>query len=128
MGGLVFTGISLRREERTREVSNLLTIKQQYSDMWEQLYERPALFRVLEREVDLHTMPVTEEEKLFIKLLIGHLDAVRRMSKAGQFFEIGALRKDIHDFISLPIPATVWEKIKAFQDDGLIELVEGPCD
>jgi hypothetical protein len=41
IGGLTFTGYSLRQDERARRIGNLISIKQQYREIWEELYDRP---------------------------------------------------------------------------------------
>jgi hypothetical protein len=41
IGGLTFTGYSLRQDERARRIGYLISIKQQYREIWEELYDRP---------------------------------------------------------------------------------------
>ena len=74
--------------------------------------------------MDLKKQPVSDEESLFVKTLILHLDTVRRTMAAGIFAEIQGLQNDIRDFFTLPIPKAVWEKIKRFQDGDFIAFVE----
>lgn len=47
VGGLLFTGVSLRIDTKVRRVSTLITITQQHRDIWTQLYRRPEMARHL---------------------------------------------------------------------------------
>jgi hypothetical protein len=124
IGGLLFTGYTFRRDERARSIGNLIAIKQQHREIWAELYQRPALFRVLKPDVDLIGQPISNEEWLFVKLLVLHLDSVHRAAKAGMFVTLEGLQKDIKDFFSSPIPKSVWEKVKPFQDQEFVVFVE----
>jgi len=124
VGGLVFTGVIARRDERARAIGNAIAIKQQYREIWQELYDRPKLFRILKADVDLKSNPLTDEEELFVTQLILHLDTVFRAKQAGVFVEIGGLRKDVANFLSLPIPRQVWTKLKPYQDKDFVTFVE----
>jgi hypothetical protein len=124
VGGLLFTGFAILKDERARKISNMIAVKQQYRDIWEKLYWHPKLFRVLKDDVDLRNQPVTDEEWLFIKFNIFNLDTIYRSMKSGMFVHLEGLQKDVKEFYSLPIPQAVWEKIKPYQDAEFIEFVE----
>jgi hypothetical protein len=124
IGSLLLTAHTLRKDGQARTVSNTIAINEQYSRIWHEFYERPALSRILKKDVDLNRQPVSDEEARFVKTLILHLDTVRRTMAAGIFTEIQGLRKDIRDFFTLPIPKAVWEKIKPFQDRDFVAFVE----
>jgi hypothetical protein len=123
IGGLTFTGYSLRQDERARRIGNPIAIKQQYREIWEELYDRPELFRVLKPDANLNQQPISDAERLFVKLLILHLDTVHRAIKDGLFVEIKGIQDDIRDFIRLPIPRAVWDKIKRFQNSDFVAFV-----
>jgi hypothetical protein len=124
IGGLLFAAHTLRKDERARAISNTIAINEQYSRIWHEFYERPALARILKKDADVNRQPVSGEEALFVKTLILHLDTVRRAMTAGIFTEIQGLRKDTRDFFTLPIPKAVWEKITPFQDKDFVAFVE----
>src|SRR5438105_5056258 len=73
IGSLLFTGISLRMDARTRRASNVLTITQQHHELWTNFLKRPELSRVLDPNADLKSNAVTREEQMFILLLLVHL-------------------------------------------------------
>jgi hypothetical protein len=124
IGGLLFTAHAIRKDEKARTISNTIAINEQYTQIWHEFYERPALSRILKKNIDLDKHPASDEEILFVKTLILHLDTARRAMKAGIFAEIQGLQNDVRDFFTLPIPKTVWEKIKPFQDHDFVAFVE----
>lgn len=124
IASLLFTAASFRKDDRSRRISNLIAIKQQYRDVWQEFYDRPNLARVLKGDVDIANEPVSDDEFLFVKLLILHLDTVFRAMKAGTFVTLEGLQDDVAQFLSLPIPKFVWEKLKPLQDRAFIAFVE----
>lgn len=124
IAGLVFTALSFRAEARARRVSNLIEITKGHRDIWTELYRRPDLKRVLDGGVDLGRVPMTREEELFVTLLVHHLNNSYQAMKNGVFIKPDGLRRDIFRFFSLPIPQTVWEKLKPMQNDDFVAFVE----
>lgn len=124
VGGLFFTAHSVRKDTKARQISNLISLNDRHDYIWSKFYEQPELGRILTSGVDLRKQPISEEEMLFTKMLLIHLDTVRRSIKAGMLIEIRELKKDVKDFMALPIPNTVWNKIKPFQDAEFIKFVE----
>ena len=125
VGGLLLTAYMIHKDARARQISNLIALNERHDDIWRTFYERPQLSRVLRRDVDLNQHPVSDEERLFVKMLFIHLDTVRRTAKAGMFIEITGIRNDLRSFIKLPIPGAVWEKLKPFQDEDFTAFVDG---
>ena len=124
-GGLLLTAYTIRKDERARQISNLIALNERHDDIWRTFYDRPQLSRVLKNDVELAKQPVSSEERLFVKMLFIHLDTVRRTAKAGMFIKMNGIRNDVRSFIQLPIPKAVWEKLKPFQDDDFVEFIEG---
>ena len=122
---LLLTAYTVHTDARARQISNLIALNQRHDDIWRTFYERPQLSRVLKHEVDLKKQPISDEERLFVKMLFIHLDTVRRTAKAGMFIEIKGIRNDLGSFIKLPIPRAVWERLKPFQDEEFIAFVDG---
>jgi hypothetical protein len=124
VGSLLFTAHTVRKDERARQITNMLTISDRNIVIWSKLFDHPQLSRILKMDMDLDKEPVTDEESVFIKMLLLHLDTVRRAMDAGLFVTINGLQSDIRFFLSLPIPKAVWEKIKPFQDQEFVKFVE----
>jgi hypothetical protein len=124
VGSLAFTAVSLRVDSKVRRVSNLLSITDQHRQIWLNLYKRPELARVVDPAADLTRQPVTTDEELFVTLVVLHLSSAQEAMKQGMFAAPDGLQRDIQRFFSWPIPKSVWERIKAFQDKDLVEFVE----
>jgi hypothetical protein len=114
IGSLLFTGITLRDDVRSRRVGNLIAITGQHREIWGYLYSRPELTRVLDATTDLKRVPISEEEELFVTLLILHLNSSYQAMKSGMLVKPEGLHRDIRTFFSLPIPRLVWNKAKAW--------------
>src|SRR5687767_4332729 len=85
IGGLFFTAISLRVDTKVRRVGNLFAVTKQHREIWTALYSRPDLKRVVDTSANLATKPITDEEELFVNLLILHLASNYHAAKAGMF-------------------------------------------
>ena len=124
IASLCFTAVALLREDRSRRISNLLALTANHRDIWMQLYTRPELTRVIEREVDLKAHPVTNDEALFMTFLLHHLGATYRAMREGMFATEQAIEGDIAWFLRLPIPNAVWQRSKAFLEPDFVVFVE----
>lgn len=124
IGGLGFSAFTTHEDAKARRVSNLIAITARYNDIWQEFYKKPALARVMLPDLDLARNPISAQERLFVKNLIFHLNAVHEARKAGMVMEIERLRKDIGNFFSLPIPNSVWQETRDFQNREFYEFVE----
>jgi len=125
LGGLVYTGITLRQESKARRVANIITITTQHRDIWKELYDRPELGRVLNPSVNLKKHPATPAEYLFVRFVILHLSSVFRASKADELLQPAGTVQDVREFISLPIPHAIWLELRDLQDNDFVKWVEG---
>lgn len=124
IGGLLFTGISLRIDTKVRRVGNLFEVTKHHREIWTGLYSRPELKRILKSDVDVDRGPITSEEELFVNLLVLHLASAYRAAVGGMFILPTELDADIGRFFSLPIPRAIWEKTRRFQDQDFVGFVE----
>jgi hypothetical protein len=132
IGGLFFSAYTTRRDEKALRISNLIAIAAQYREIWKEMYHRPELARVLETKVNLAKHPISAEERLFVNLLILHLDTVYQATNEGLFSTVEGMQKDINEFFSLPIPQNIWESSKVLQNSAFVKFIEesrnqGPC-
>ena len=125
IGGLFFTGIALRIDANVRRVGNFFEVTKQHREIWSQLYSCPGLTRVLDSSADVIGQPITNEEKLFVELLILHLASAYRSLRAGMIVSPDELHADVSSFFSLPIPKAIWQESKRFQDREFVKFVEG---
>ena len=124
IGGLLFTAVNLRVDAQARRIGNLIAMTQHHQNIWTHLYTRPELVRVLDKTADLKSTPVTDWEELFVNLLILHLNSAYHAMQAKMFVKQEGLQRDIQMFFSLPIPRSVWESAKSFQDADFVKFVE----
>jgi hypothetical protein len=124
VGGLLFTAYAIRKDEKGRKIGNLIAINQQHHEIWKALYGRPELARVLKKEANVNSTPISDAERLFVNSLILQLSTVYRAMKEGMFVPLEGLKEDIKGFFTLPIPKNIWEKIKPLQDKDFAAFVE----
>ena len=121
---LVLTSISLRSETRTRKVANLLSITENHRELWKLYLDDENLSRVRDPLVDTAKQPITEAERVFVGMVIHHLNSAFYALNDQLIIKIEGMRRDVAQFLSLPIPREVWNKIKVLQNDAFVEFVE----
>jgi hypothetical protein len=124
VGGLFFTGWSLHLNTQTQRAANLLTLTVQHRDIWRMLNEEPKLARVLEARLDLSQNPLTDDETRFVGFVFLHLNASFQAIKAGVLVKAEGLAVDIQEFFALPIPQSVWQKLRKFYDVDFVAFIE----
>lgn len=124
VGGLLFTGHSVRSETKTRRISNLLTLTKNHREIWTEFYQHPQVARVLDAAADPVRTPVTKDEEVFVNLVIQHLHAVHQSIRNGLVMKPEGVRRDVWSFFSLPIPKAVWEQTKLLQDASFVAFVD----
>jgi len=124
VAGLLFTAHTVRTEDRSRRISNHLALNSHYRDIWQEFYNRPDLKRVLNPDADVAKTPVSDAEWLFVKFLILHMDAVHRAKKAEMLVKIEGMELDVGTFMRLPVPSSVWSKLKSLQNKDFVEFIE----
>ena len=124
IAGLWFTAFSLRSETKTRRVANLLTITANHREIWKEFLNNPKLARVRDAAADTAKQPVTDAERVFVNLVIQHINSVYYAMSDQLVVKYEGLARDIAQFFSLPIPQAVWERMKVFQNDALVRFIE----
>ena len=124
IAGLWFTAFSLRSETKTRRVANLLTITANHREIWKEFLNNQKLARVRDAAADMAKQPVTDAERVFVTLVILHINSVYYAMSDQLVVKYEGLRRDIAQFFSLPIPQAVWDRMKVFQNDALVRFIE----
>ena len=129
--GLWFTAYSIhkdtqiRKEEvKARKVANLLAITANHREVWKIFLYRKNLERVRDSSADIVKHPITHAERVFVNLVIQHVNSVYYAMSNQFVVEYEGLRRDIAQFFSLPIPKSVWNKIKQFQNEDFVKFVD----
>jgi len=106
---------------KSNRVVTSLQVTSSHRDVWSNFLADPSLARVTETDPDLQNHPITQREEYFVILVISHITAVYDAYRAGvyPFFE-----RDIVDFLSLPIPFEVWQRIKRYQQITFSKFVD----
>jgi hypothetical protein len=123
-GSLLFAGFNIRSEARTRRIANLIALTESHRDIWKELFRQPRIGRVLDASADVTKEAVSQEEDIFVNLIIQHLGVVFGAMRDDLTIKPEGLRRDIAWFFSLPVPADVWKKTMTLQDREFIEFVE----
>ncbi len=124
IAGLWFTAFSLRSETKTRRIANLLTITANHREIWKEFLNNPKLARVRDAVADTTKQPVTDAERVFVTFVIFQMSSVFYAMSDQLVVKVEGLRRDIAQFLSLPIPREVWEKIKVLQNDDFVVFVD----
>ena len=125
IGSLVFTSLSLRSETRTRRIQNLLTLTQNHRELWSELFNHQRLARVLDPKADVSARPITVDESYYVNMVVQHLNSAFEATKSGLVIKPEGITADVRSFFSLPIPRSMWEKLRPLQNDDFVEFVDG---
>jgi hypothetical protein len=124
IASLCFTAVSLRSETKTRRISNLLSVTANHREVWKVFLTRPDLGRVRDASVNTAVQPITDAERIFVNMVIQHVNSVYQAMNDQLVVKMEGLRRDVAQFFSLPIPRDVWEKVKVSQNDEFVAFVE----
>ena len=124
IASLTFTAAAFHRDDRSRRVTNLLTLTQSHREVWKEQLHDPQLKRILDPKANLSREPVTRDEEIFVTMVIQHLNIVFHAMRHELTINPEGLRRDVWQFFSLPIPKAVWEKGKVLQNDDFVAYVE----
>ena len=124
MAGLLFSGAALRNDTRARRIENHIKISDGYREIWSTQVADPKLDRILLTSLDLTVNPISPAEARLVRFIFQNILLAYEAKLAGQLGDIGNLEKDVADFISRPIPKTVWMEIARFQPEGFRKFVE----
>ena len=122
---LLFTGVALHVDARTRRAQSLIEITKMHRELLGHFYERPALKAALDPKRDTAAHPLTDEELHFLKLLIGHLRVSWFAHQSRVYVAPERLPEDIREVFSLPGPRSAWEQLRKYQDAKFVAFVEG---
>jgi hypothetical protein len=124
LAGFFTAAYTIRTNTKERKIANLFSLTTAHREIWSRLHEQQDLARVLSPSVNLSKNPVTLEEELFLHTLILHVRTAFKARELGMQFDDDAVAADIRQFFNRPIPRTVWERSKVFQDRAFVEFVD----
>jgi hypothetical protein len=124
VGSLCFTAISLRSANQTQRIANLLAVTANHREVWRVFLNHRELARVRDASVNTAQQPITQAERVFVNMVIQHINSVYYALNDQLVVKMEGLRRDVAQFLSLPIPREVWENIKVLQNDDFVAFVE----
>ena len=122
--GLWVAVFTYREDVKTKRVANLLTITASHRDLWKEYLHNEKLARVRDASANIIAHPVTEQEHVFVNLVILHTNSVFYANKDRLVIEYEGSRRDISEFFSLPVPRAVWQKAKPLQNHDFVAFIE----
>lgn len=125
VAGLFFTGRSFLLDTKIRKITHLLSITEHHRSIWEQVFERPSLLRILDKNASLRKAPPSLEERIFVNLIILHLTAVMTAIEGNVHKKPSGQDEDLRDFFNLPIPKKVWRDTKRFREPEVVAYLDG---
>jgi hypothetical protein len=125
VAGLVFTGVSLRRDLRARRVGDLLTLTQQHRELWSEVHRRPELARIMDADADLLARPLTVAEERMLNLILVHFQTGWELARSGTFNTPENMAADVRGFFTLPLPRAVWQATRATRDPAFVRFIDG---
>jgi hypothetical protein len=124
IAGLVFSGIALRNDVRSRRLESRIKITEGHREIWFAIIEDPSLERIRHREADLELFPVTPAENRLVRAVFQHILLTYEARSSGQLGDIGDFDDDVRAFLSNPIPRQVWREIARFQPAAFRRFLE----
>lgn len=124
IGGLVVATVTMRRETRSRQLGDYLTMIQQHRELWSEAHRRSDLSRLFQPEVDLVATPATVAEEEYLNLVIDHFHTGWLLARSGVVLRLEVLEADAHAFFRLPLPRRVWEMTRGRRDPKFVRFVE----
>lgn len=124
IGGLFFAAFSIYEDVKARRVANLLTLTQNHRELMKVFYRDTDLARVLDASASVSKQPITLAENAYVTVMIQHLSGVYRAMRTDLTIKPEAMRLDVRAFFLLPLPKTVWERTKEFQDRDFAAFVD----
>lgn len=124
IGSLCFTAVSLRSEAKTRRIANLINITGSHREVWKLYFESPELERVFDPNANVAKQGINRKEELFVNMVIAHINAVFYAMQNELVIKQEGLRRDVSQFLSLPIPGAIWAKYRVLQNDDFASFVD----
>jgi hypothetical protein len=124
VGGLFFTALSLHSETKTRRIANFLAVTASYREIWKEFLNQPKLARVLDANADVVKQPITQDEEVFVNMVILHISTTYYAMNDELLIKLEGSHRDIAEFFSLPVPKAVWNTTKLLQNQDFAAFVE----
>ena len=124
---LLVNAYATLRNIKSRKLLNYQEIVKSHRELWKlTLDNRETYSRVLEVDPDLQAVPIRDEERRFIGLLLLHMTSAFYFAKNSEIVGIQQLREDVRGVMSRPIPRAIWWESRHYFNRDFVRLLEGP--
>jgi len=124
IAGLVFSGVALRNDVRSRKLESFTKIAEGHREIWSALLKDPSLERIRHDQVDLELFPITPVENRLVRSILHHVLLTFEARASKQIGDIGDFDRDVREFLARPIPRQVWSEIAHFQPARFRRFIE----
>ena len=125
IGGLIFTGVTVRRDLEARRTTEQLTLATQHRRLWGELHRRKSLSRMLEPDRNLEACPISREEELFLLLAFVHFHTGWLICREeNSLTPLSVLAADAGHFFRLPVPQAVWQRARSRHQPEFVAFIE----
>ena len=119
--GTILAIITLRKNTKSTQIGNLLSITQSHRDIWSKALEDEDLTAILSGDFDISD--ITRKQRMFINFIILHFASSFEAQKRGALIKAEQLRMDANSFFNLPAPNYIWKHQQKFQNSQFRNFV-----
>lgn len=123
-GSFLLTALAYKTEGKSRRLGHLIALQENRRSIWEPMFIDPKLARIRKKTVDLQSKPITPQERLIVKLTIGHLYMIYEADKEKLIASPPGIMQDVRQYFALPIPLQVWREIREYQCSEFAGYIE----
>jgi hypothetical protein len=124
VGSLWVAIIAFRASAKAQRTSNLIALTANYIEIRKEQAHNPKLVRVDDPVADVAKQPVTPAEESFVSMVINHASSAYETLKDDLLVKQEGQRLDVKSFFSLPVPKTVWTKVKLLQNQDFAAFID----
>lgn len=124
LSGFLLAARSLTLDRGIRKTEILIQLTESHREIWEGFLDKADLEATLEpyRKIDSH--PVSFSEKRFVTSVLLHIAMVHRASQHDVFQPWEGLKRDIREFLSLPVPGEVFKSLRPYQEAEFLAFID----
>lgn len=127
IASILLTAATMRRDRRSRRISDYLALTTEHRELWGDLHKRSDLARVVSPEVDLLAEPLSIAEEEFLLLVMVHFHTGWLLAREGSLVDSGVLARDAGAFFRLPLPKMVWRRTRSIRDPVFVAFIDAAC-
>ena len=124
LSGFLLAARSLSLDRGIRKTEILIQLTESHREIWESFLDKADLEATLEPYRNLDGHPISFSEKRFVTSVVLHMAMVHRASQHDVFQPWEGLRRDIREFLSLPVPGEVFKGLRRYQEAEFLAFID----